>query len=86
MVRIKQRKMQEIVGNLIDIKLKEDTNSILNSTKRYKYLSDRFKRVITRSVSIIAEQMKKGEFEVFKTEFEFGNRNTGEAITLDLEY
>ena len=82
---LNNNRCRQIVDELIDKKLKEETNSILNSSKRFKYLSKRFKRVITKSVSVIAEQISKGEFEVFKTEFNFGNRNTGEAIALDLE-
>ena len=81
---LNREKCKEIVGDLVDSKLKEDSNSILNSTKRYKYFTDRFKRVITRSVSIITEQMRRGEFEVFKNEFEFGSVNGGEPIKLDL--
>lgn len=81
---LNREKCREIVGSLIDVKLKEDSNSILNSTKRYKYFTDRFKRVITKSVSIISEQMKRGEFEVFRNEFEFGAMDGGEPIKLDL--
>ena len=77
-------KCRNIVSNLIDVKLKEETNSILNSTKKYKYFTDRFKRVISKSVSVISEQMKRGEFEVFRNEFEFGNMDGGEPIKLDL--
>lgn len=81
---LNREKCREIVGSLIDVKLKDDANSILNSTKRYKYFTDRFKRVITKSVSIISEQMKRGEFEVFRNEFEFGAMDGGEPIKLDL--
>lgn len=75
---------RNIVSDLIQIKLREDSNSILNSSKRYKYFTDRFKRVITKSVSIIAEQMRKGSFEVFSNEFVFGSFSDGAPIKLNL--
>ena len=78
-------KCKDLVANIIDKKLYGETNSILNSTKKFKYLAQRFKRVISKSVSVIASQIGKGQFEVFKTEFNFGSYSSGEAITLDLE-
>lgn len=78
------KRCKEIVNELIDRKLGEDSNSILNSNKRYKYFADRFKRTITKSVNIITEQMKKGRFEVFQNEFEFGTFKDAEPIKLEL--
>lgn len=75
---------REIVGDLIEKKVGEDANSILNSSKKYKYFTGRFKRVITKSVSVIAEQMRKGEFEVFSNEFVFGSFDDGAPIKLNL--
>lgn len=77
-------KCKEMISKIIDNRLEEESNSILNSSNRYKYLAKRFKRVISKSVSVISEQIGKGEFEVFKTEFNFGSYNVGEAITLEL--
>ncbi len=81
---LNNEKCKDIVSNLIDKKLISEGNSILNSSKKFKYLAQRFKRVISKSVSIIANQIGKGEFEVFKTEFNFGDHRSGEAITLEL--
>lgn len=75
---------REMVSEIIDKKLESQSNSILNSNSKYKYLAKRFKRVISKSVSVISEQIGKGEFEVFRSEFKFGSYNTGEAITLNL--
>ncbi|WP_297429824.1 helicase-exonuclease AddAB subunit AddB [Clostridium sp.] len=82
---LNNEKCKEMISDIIDKKLSEQSNSILNSTKKFKYLAQRFKRVISKSVSVIANQIGKGEFEVYKTEFNFGSYNSGEAITLDLE-
>lgn len=81
---LSNEKCKEIISSLIDKKLMDESNSILNSTKKFKYLAQRFKRVISKSVSVIASQIGKGEFEVFKTEFDFGSYSSGEAITLNL--
>lgn len=77
-------KCRKIVGELIEKKLEDESNSILNSSKRYQYFTDRFKRVITKSVSVIAEQIRKGQFEVFKNEYDFGSYGDGGPIKLSL--
>lgn len=81
---LKKEKCKAIVNELVDKRLEGDTNSILNSTKKYKYFADRFKRTITKSVMVISEQMRKGRFEVFRNEFEFGGFKDGEPIKIDL--
>ena len=81
---LNKERCRGMVSELIEKKLSEDTNSILNSNKRYMYFADRFKRTITKSVMVIAEQMKRGEFEVFKNEFAFGSFKDEEPIKIEL--
>ena len=81
---LNKEKCKVIVNELVDKRLDSDSNSILNSTKKYKYFADRFKRTITKSVMVISEQMRKGKFEVFKNEFSFGGYKDGEPIKIEL--
>ena len=79
-----KKRCAEIVNELVEDKLKSDENSILNSSKKYQYFAGRFKRIITKSVSVISEQMKRGEFDIFKSEFDFGDFKDSNPITLEL--
>lgn len=73
-----------IVNELVNNKLRNETNSILNSNKKYQYFSERFKKTITKSVTVISEQMRRGEFDVFKNEFDFGDFKDSDPIKLEL--
>lgn len=77
-------KCAEIVNEIVNSKLKNETNSILNSNKKYQYFSERFKKTITKSVTVISEQMRKGEFDIFKSEFDFGDFKDSDPINLEL--
>lgn len=77
-------KCAEIVNELVNSKLRNETNSILNSNKKYQYFSERFKKTITKSVTVISEQMRKGEFDIFKSEFDFGDFKDSDPIKLEL--
>ncbi|MBS5951129.1 MAG: PD-(D/E)XK nuclease family protein, partial [Clostridium sp.] len=81
---LNKERCKVIVNELVDNKLESDANSILNSTKKYRYFADRFKRTITKSVMVISEQMRKGSFEIFRNEFEFGGFKDGEPIKIAL--
>ena len=81
---LNSERCRNIVSDLIEKKLIEDSNSILNSSKKYKYFTNRFKRVIAKSVSVLAEQMRKGQFEIFSNEFQFGNLRDEAPIKLEL--
>lgn len=77
-------KCREIINSLVDNQVVSNKSSILNSSKRYSYFTDRFKRILTKSVMIISEQMKRSNFEVYKNELAFGFSKDIDSIKLNL--
>ncbi|MBZ9625503.1 exodeoxyribonuclease V subunit gamma [Clostridium sp. FP2] len=57
---------------------------ILNSTPRYKYFTERLKRVLKRTIFVIVEQMKNSGFEPFGYEVSFGF-NDGDYPPIQIE-
>lgn len=75
---------RNIINSLVDNQVKNNKSSILNSSKRYSYFTDRFKRILTKSVMVISEQMKRSYFEIYKNELAFGFSKDVNSIKLDL--
>ncbi|MDV5110364.1 helicase-exonuclease AddAB subunit AddB [Clostridium perfringens] len=75
---------RNIINSLVDNQVKNNKSSILNSSKRYSYFTDRFKRILTKSVMVISEQMKRSDFEIYKNELAFGFSKDVNSIKLDL--
>lgn len=73
------------ISTIVDEMLSEKTNSILNSSARYKYIGNRVKRIITKSVNIIAEQIKRGSFEPLGYEMTFGKSKEDDMPALKIE-
>ncbi len=63
------------VSEIVDDLIENTSGSILKSSARYKYLSDRLKRVLTRAVWTIAEHIKIGDFDPWGYEMAFGREN-----------
>lgn len=78
-------KCSNIISMLVDKKLDENQGFILNSSKRYKYFTDRFKRILSKSVSAVSEHMKRSTFEIYKNEFEFSSFKDAEPIKIKLD-
>ncbi len=72
------------VSSIVDELVKDAVGSIFLSSGRYKYLSDRLKRVLTRAVWLIAEHIRKSAFEPVGYEVGFGEGEKLPAIRLEL--
>jgi ATP-dependent helicase/nuclease subunit B len=72
------------VSHIVDEKVKNKTGYILNSSPRYKYMANRLKRIIAKSVSIISEQVKRSSFNPTEHEASFGKRGDYPPISVEL--
>lgn len=53
----------------------ESNSSILKSSGKYKYITGRMKRIISKSITIISEHIRRGSFEPMANELNFGTGN-----------
>jgi len=64
---------EENISSIVDKEASEGSSGyILNSTPRYKYFTERLKRVLKKTIYVIVEQMKNSGFEPFGYEVSFG--------------
>lgn len=76
---------RENVKGLIDNLLNDKPNYVLNSSKRYKHVTDNIKEILVRSVWIIARHMKKGEFIPRAYELSFGGKGDFPPVLIELD-
>lgn len=74
----------DTVNDIVDKMIKEDASSIFNSSPRYRYFTERLKRVLIKTILVIVEHMKRSGFQPIGYEVEFGDRGTYPPITIEL--
>ncbi len=73
------------IGDIVEREADQGSSGyILNSTPRYKYFTERLKRVLKRTIFVIVEQMKNSGFEPFGYEVSFG-LNPGDYPPIEVE-
>jgi ATP-dependent helicase/nuclease subunit B len=75
---------QNKVGEIVDVIAARDLSSILSSSSRYKYITTRLKRVLTRAVWLIALHIKRSGFEPSGYEVGFGVNGDFPPIIIEL--
>ncbi|KPU45426.1 ATP-dependent helicase/deoxyribonuclease subunit B [Oxobacter pfennigii] len=75
---------EETISEIVDDTVNEASGSILSSSARYKYLKNRLKKIILRSVWLISMHIKKGNFEPKGHEIIFGQSKEYPPIILTL--
>ncbi|MBC8062193.1 MAG: helicase-exonuclease AddAB subunit AddB [Clostridiaceae bacterium] len=75
---------ENTVGEIVEADVNKKTGYILASSARYRYLVERLKRLLTKSVWTIAEHVKSGSFSPAGHEIEFGKSPEFPPITMEL--
>ncbi|MEW9096629.1 MAG: helicase-exonuclease AddAB subunit AddB [Clostridiaceae bacterium] len=73
-----------IVSNIVDEKIEGMPGSIFKSSPRHEYMGNTVKRILTRAVSVIGSQIKKGEFKPLDYELSFGFNGDFPPISIEL--
>lgn len=83
--QITEEEIEKILEEIINERLNLDKNYIFTSTDKYKLLSIRLKKVISKSMKYIIETLKNSDFDVFGSELEFKEGKTYKPIRIDLD-
>jgi len=80
-----EQELKSIINQIVEEKLKENKNYIFTSSRKYKLLVERLKRIILKALKYIIETLVQSEFEVLGSEVEFDNDGRYKPIILNLE-
>jgi ATP-dependent helicase/nuclease subunit B len=75
----------QTVAQLVEELLAELPGNALNSSKRYKYIAERLKKVAGRSVWVIAQHITRSKFEPLGHELGFGADDKLPPIVIELK-
>ncbi|MBP1743972.1 MAG: ATP-dependent helicase [Firmicutes bacterium] len=81
---ISRERQEELISEIVDEQVCKTASSILSSSKRYAFVAQHVKGVLNRSVSLISEHMKRGEFAPVGYELSFGYEGDFPAIEVEL--
>lgn len=80
-----EEQLKVIINQIIEEKLVQNKNYVFTSSKKYKLLVERLKRIILKALKYIIETLVKSEFELAGTEVEFENKGNYKPIVLNLQ-
>lgn len=75
---------EKAISQIVEEKVNERSGYILNSSPRYRYMANRLKNILTKSVNVITEQVKRSSFNPIGYEISFGSRGDYPPIDIEL--
>lgn len=76
---------EEQISLIVDNLLENMKNTIIGGSKRFKALTSRLKRVVSRSVWLIAEHIRMSDFDPIGYEIDFGEGGKFPPIIIELD-
>ncbi|MCY6483371.1 helicase-exonuclease AddAB subunit AddB [Clostridium aestuarii] len=74
----------ETVNNIVDTMVNDELGSIFNSSPRYRYFTERLKRVLIKTIMVIVEHMKRSGFQPIGYEVDFDDGGKYPPIEIEL--
>ena len=81
---VDKAKSEEIVRNAIEECMNDPRYTILQSTSRHQYMVERIFRISLRSINVLTEHLRAGDFVPKDAEIMFSSANNLDALTFKL--
>ena len=81
---IEDKWCKDTVSDIVDRKAEESAGGIFTSSARYKYFTERLKRVLIKTILVIIEHLKRSGFQPIGHEVGFGNEEKYPPIEIEL--
>lgn len=75
---------EENISSIVEKNVKKSNSFILNSSPRYKYLTERLKRVLTKTALVITNHIKRSGFKPVGYEIDFSEQGSYPPIIVQL--
>lgn len=81
---IEEKWCENTIAEIVEQNVSKSNNYILNSSPRYEYLTNRLKRVLTKTALVITNHIRKSSFTPVGYEVEFGKAGGYPPIVVEL--
>jgi len=75
---------EKLLEQVMDQVISEHNHGVLQSTRRYQYLSKRIKRITGRAVWLLTDHIRRSKFNPIGYEISFGSKGTYPPIEIEL--
>lgn len=85
LVDLEEKEIEKIVSEIMDKNLNLNKNYIFQATAKYKVLTKRLKKIVSKALKYIIETLIHSDFNIEGTEVEFAEKGKYKPIVLELE-